>query len=172
MPNGVDILKAKLKPVFKNLFRVSIQFPTFLGGQLATEQIEFLCQGAAIPSGTTGTIEIPFKGTMLKLAGDNTYSDWTVSILNNQDFNIYKTIQRWRSFQKSDALGTKSNDLSYKSVATIEQLDGDENVIYTCSLIGLFPSTVAELTRGQGENDSVDIFDATFVYDMIVGDNV
>ena len=168
MPNSVDVLRAKIDPVRSNQFSVTIQFPVFLGGQLATEQIKFHCQSTSLPSGTTGVVEIPFKGAVLKLAGDNTYPDWSVNVLSNKDFNIYKTIQRWREFMKSDALGTGANDLTYKSVATVEQEDGAGNVIYTCSLIGLFPTNIADISLAQGENDAAQVFDVTFAFDYIL----
>jgi hypothetical protein len=165
MANTIDTFRAKINPARANQFKITIQFPVFLGGKLATEQFEFHCQSTVIPSGTTGTVEIDYKGSKLKLAGDNTYASWGVTVLNNKDFNIYKTIQRWREFQRSDILGTRAPDLTYKTVATIEQLDAAETVIFTEILVGLFPTTVGDITLGQGENDSVEMFDVTFEYD-------
>lgn len=168
MVSTIDQFRAKISPVRGNLFNVSIQFPVFLAGKLATEQINFHCQSTVIPSGTTDVVELDFRGSKLKIAGDNTYSDWSTNILNNKDFNIYKTIQRWREYMRSDALGLRANDLTYKSIATIEQLDGAQNVIYTCVLVGIFPSAPGEITLGQGENSSVEMFDVSWSYDYIL----
>lgn len=172
MVNTIDQFGANTNFVHGNMFRVSIQFPNFLGGALATQQMEFHCQSTVIPSGTTEVIEVPFMGSKIKIAGDNTYPDWTVTILNNKDFNIYKTVQRWREFQRSDVLGTRSNDLTYKTIATIEQLDGSQNVIFTEVLVGLWPQLVGDITLGAEENNTVEVFDVTFSMDYILPETV
>lgn len=163
--NTIDVFRAKINPVRGNFFKVTVQFPNFLGGQLATQQFEFHCQSTVIPSGVTDEIVVPFMGSSIKVAGDNTYPDWTCTVLNNADFNIYKTIQRWREYQRSDTLGTHANDLTYKTIATIEQLDGAQNTIYTVALAGLWPKEVGDITLGQEENSSVEVFDVTFAMD-------
>lgn len=170
MVNTIDQFRAVMNPVRPNMFNVSIAFPVFLAGQLATEQIQFLCQSTVIPSGTTDVVEVPFRGSKVKIAGDNTYPDWTVTVQNEQKFNIYKTVQRWREFSRSDILGTRANDLTYKTIATIEQLDGAQSIIYTCALIGLFPTAVGDITLGQEENSSIEIFDVTFSFDYTLSE--
>jgi len=165
--NTIDIFRTKISVVHGNLFEVFIQFPTFLGGQLATEQIKFHCRSTTIPSGTSDIIEIPYRGSSIKIYGDNSYPEWSVTILNNRDFNIYKTIQRWREFGRSDILGTRANDFTYKSVATVYQLDGAQNIIYQVALIGLFPTAPSEITLAQDENNSVETFDCSFNYDLL-----
>ena len=44
------------------------------------EKIEFLCSAAQIPAGNIGVISVPFRGQNLKLAGDKTIDDWTVTV--------------------------------------------------------------------------------------------
>ena len=50
------------------------------------ENIEFMCKSAAIPGSTLPAIEVPFRGHKLKVAGDRTFEDWTVSIINDVNF--------------------------------------------------------------------------------------
>jgi len=163
--NTIDKLRAQYSPVKGSKFNVSIQFPVFLAGQLATEQINIFCQATTIPSGSTDMVEVFHRGSSMKIAGDNTYPDWTVTVKMNVDYNIYKTIQRWREFMRSDILGTHANDLTYKTIATIEQLDGADNVIFTEVLVGIFPTVVGDVTLGDEERSNFEIFDLTFAYD-------
>ena len=125
--NTIDQFRSQISPVRPNMFEVSIIFPPFLQGMRATEQVKWHVQSTVIPSGNTGEAIANFKGSSLKLAGDNTYADWTVTFLNNADFEIYKAVQRWREFCRSDLVGTRANDLSYKTTSTVEQLDGAQS---------------------------------------------
>ena len=50
------------------------------------ERIEFMCKSAAIPRTTLPPIEVPFRGHKLKVAGDRTFEDWTVTIINDVNF--------------------------------------------------------------------------------------
>ena len=50
-------------------------------------RIEFLCKAAAIPVATLGEIPVNFRGHILKLAGDRTFEDWSVTIINDSEFS-------------------------------------------------------------------------------------
>ena len=66
-----------------NLFRCNITHNVGLG------EIEFLCKGAQIPASTLGNIDVPFRGRQLKVPGDRTYADWTVTLFNDTDTVSY-----------------------------------------------------------------------------------
>jgi hypothetical protein len=168
MTNNIDQFSGQIDTVHGNFFNVSILFPVFLAGQKATEQSKWLVQSTVIPSASTDEIQVFYRGVAIKVVGDNTYPDWTVNFLNKKDFEIYKAVQRWREFCRSDILGTRANDLSYKTVATIEQLDGAGNVIYTVVAVGIWPKTVGEVSLSQDETNSVERFDVTFAVDYLL----
>ena len=54
-------------------------------------KIEFLAKAAQIPAATLGEVLVPFKGTTLKLAGDRSYADWSVTIINDNEFSVSYT---------------------------------------------------------------------------------
>ena len=66
-----------------NRFEVLIDFPAFAGGADAIRKTPFLCTSTQMPGSTLGVIEQPFRGRFLKLAGDRTFDEWTVSFLND-----------------------------------------------------------------------------------------
>ena len=53
-------------------------------------RIEFLCKGG-LPYpyifATLGEIPVNFRGHILKLAGDRTFEDWSVTIINDSEFS-------------------------------------------------------------------------------------
>ena len=87
------------------------------------ERIEFMCKSAAIPGSTLPPIEVPFRGHKLKVAGDRTFEDWTVSIINDVNFTTRTAVEQWmESIQELDS-GVGATDLDYLvSRATVSQL--------------------------------------------------
>ena len=61
------------------------------------EKIEFLCQSAQIPAANIGVIEQPFRGSILKMAGDRTFEPWTVTIINDVEFSVRSEIEAWQT---------------------------------------------------------------------------
>ena len=51
------------------------------------EKIEFLCTAAQIPAANVNVISVPFRGQNLKLAGDRTFDDWTITVINDIEFS-------------------------------------------------------------------------------------
>ena len=69
-----------------NLFEVHIpSFPTAADDadwlSEAQEDFRFLCKAAALPASNNGVIDVPFRGRILKVAGDRTFDTWTVTCL-------------------------------------------------------------------------------------------
>ena len=75
-------------------------------------RIEFLCKGAAIPAATLGEIPVNFRGHILKLAGDRTFEDWSVTIINDSEFSARSALEAWQQdIQELDSgVGMASND--------------------------------------------------------------
>ena len=78
-----------------NLFEVSIPtFPSSIQGAWGPGDdaengiFKFLCKSATLPASNVGSIDIPFRGRILKVAGDRTFDDWTVSVINDEDFKL------------------------------------------------------------------------------------
>ena len=72
-----------------NLFRCNITHA------VGIPRIEFLCKAAQIPSSTVGNIDVPFRGRQLKVPGDRTFADWTVTVLNDPQFAIRAAFEEW-----------------------------------------------------------------------------
>ena len=81
-----------------NLFEVEIPaFPaaaTASGASWGTasgaeaESFKFLCKAAAMPASNIAPIEVPFRGRTLKVAGDRTFDTWTVTVINDENFQL------------------------------------------------------------------------------------
>ena len=88
-----------------NLFEVEINFPTFalVGDTPGTginddtrsvsDLTQFMCKAAQLPASNIAEIPVPFRGRVLKVAGDRTFDPWTITVVNDTDFKI-RTVSR------------------------------------------------------------------------------
>ena len=72
------------------LFQVTIQNPA---NSVADIKVPFMCEATGIPQAELGMVQIPYFGRMIKLAGDRTYADWNVTIINDEDFLIRNAME-------------------------------------------------------------------------------
>ena len=156
-----------------NQFKAKIFVPAFLDGIEATNLTDILIESTSLPSRDLGVIDLPsYGGSILKLAGDEVYSDWTCTIVADGGMVTYKAFERWMEFIKSPTAGTRANDLSYLSVIELRLLDGAKSTFYTKELTGAFPISLGEVTLSKEERDTVARFDVVFAYSLPLGDIV
>ena len=167
-----------------NLFEASINsFPTAISeawdnsSEAEGGAFKFLCKSTALPASNLGSIEIPFRGRTLKVAGDRTFDDWTVTIINDEDFRLRTAFERWSNVmsQLDDATGV-TNPTSYMTDAFIQQLGrgpsaqsasnngGNSSVLRSYKFFDVFPVTVGEIALSYDTTDALEEFDVTFRY--------
>ena len=84
-----------------NLFKVEIP------GFFTDEPFSYLCKAAAVPASVVASIDVPFRGRILKVAGDRTFEPWTITVINDESFDIRRKFELWMQeiAQYSDASG-------------------------------------------------------------------
>jgi hypothetical protein len=154
-----------------SLFQVDIPvLPAGIGGQGFPRKLALTCSSSAMPESNVQDVEVPYFGRKIKLAGDRTFQDWTVNILNDEDFLVRDTFEQW-----SNALNTMIGNAktlpgnSYKVSATITQFSKDGNPTGTplkqYSIIGLFPKVVSAMGVDWNNTNQIQQFQVTFAYD-------
>lgn len=138
----------------------------------ADGKVPMLCKAASLPALTAGTIEVPYMGRKIKLPGDPTYEEWTVTIINDNDFAIRDSIIAWYraihpTVDNSNQFASTSPAL-YKSQALVRQFDLNDNVVKTVNFDGLFPSSVSSIELSWETTDTIEEFTVTFQYDWWV----
>lgn len=162
---GVDDFKSKLTGggARANLFKVTLNFPVYAGGDV--ELTSFLCRTAQLPAASTGIIEVPFRGRILKMAGDRTFDNWTVTILNDTGFVVRDSMERWVNGINAHSANTGlSNPTDYQTDLTVEQLDRDETVLKRYDFRGAFPIRVGEIALDYDQQTAIEQFDVEFSY--------
>jgi len=149
-----------------SLFQVAITNP--ING-VADLKTPFMVQAAQIPEATMGVIEIPYFGRKVKVAGDRTFAEWTVTIINDEDFLIRNAMEEWMASINSHEgnvtqLGTASAS-EYKAQAQIIYYLKTGRPLRTYNFNGLFPTTIGAITTDWSTTDDIERFDVTFQYD-------
>ena len=149
-----------------SLFQVGITNPINGAGDLKTP---FMVQAAQIPEATIGTIEIPYFGRKVKVAGDRTFAEWTVTIINDEDFLIRNAMENWMaSINSHEGNVTQAGTASaseYKAQAQITQYSKTGAPLRTYNFNGLFPTNIAAIGMDWNTTDDIERFDVTFQYD-------
>ena len=52
-----------------------------------------LVKAAQLPASNIASIDVPFRGRIMKVAGDRTFDTWTVTVINDVDFNLRTAFQ-------------------------------------------------------------------------------
>jgi hypothetical protein len=129
-----------------------------------------MVQAAQIPEATLGVATVNYFGRQIKYAGNRTFADWTVTVINDEDFLIRDGMERWSNAINGLQTNIRSAALAqaaqYKTSATVTQFAKTGAPIRTYKFVGLFPLTVAAIALSWDANDTVETFDVTFSYDF------
>ena len=152
-----------------NLFQVTLTFPTLAtNGTAAGQQVQFLAKAAQLPGSTVGTLPIYYFGREMKFAGNRTFTDWTLQIINDESFTIRNGIESWMNAINSHAGNVRSasavSPSSYTVDAKVDQYGKTGNIIQTYNFVGMFPVDLAPIDLDWGSNDTIEEFGVTFAY--------
>ena len=161
----IDTLKGKLQGggARPNLFKATINFPGYAGGD--SELTSFLCKAAQLPGSVVGQIDVPFRGRQLKVAGDRTFENWTVTIINDENFVIRDAMERWMNGINQHNRGEGLiNPIDYQSDLIIDQLSRDDTVTKSIKIAGAFPVNVAPIDLSYDTVDAIEEFTVEFAF--------
>lgn len=153
-----------------NLFEVRMNFPTTVvsGATLASRELTFMARSAQLPGSSIGSVVVPYFGREVKFAGNRTFPDWSVTIINDEDFVIRNAFERWHNGINGNALnrrnGSFQTPISYSADATVIQYGKTGTPIKTYQFVGMFPIDVAPIDLDWGANDTIEEYAVTFQY--------
>jgi hypothetical protein len=152
-----------------NLFSVSLSFPTVASNSTAAAQkTTFLAKTAQLPGSTIGTAPLYYFGRELKLAGNRTFTDWTLQIINDEDFLIRNSLESWMNAINSHAGNLRNSSAKnlggYSVDAIVTQYGKAGDVLKTYKFVGLYPLDIAPIDLDWNSNDTIEEYGVTFAY--------
>lgn len=151
------------------LFDVGISLPLDIGSQAETK-INLTCRAAQLPAATVGSIDVGYFGRMIKIAGDRTFADWTITVMNDEDFVARVAFEKWSNYinmletnirQSADTQETNT----YKTDLDVRQFGKNGQIIRRYKIIGAFPTTVDAIDLNWETQNQIETFGVTFSYD-------
>lgn len=156
---GVDDFKSKLTGggARPNMFKATVNFPAYAQGDV--ELTSFMCKQIAIPASTLGTVEVAFRGRKFQVAGDRTFENVGLTIINDVDFAVRNAFERWMNGINGHESNTGiANVTDYSSDIVIEQLDKAGETVKTYNMRGCWPVSVAAIDLNYDSADAIEEF--------------
>ena len=171
----IDDFKANVASDFArpNLFQVDLNFPQgIINNSSLIELGKFTVRAANLPASNIGVIEVPFRGRVLKIAGDRTFEPWTITVQNDSNFVLRNAFEIWASsiqaynenFTSAAGLGDQDDATGYFADMTVHQLardvkNGDSpKILKSYRFYNVFPSNIAAIDLDFGNNDAIEEF--------------
>ena len=162
-----------------NLFEIEIGFPDAIASTIpstaAKDKTKILCKAAAVPGFTVGTIEVPYRaGRRIKIPGDRTFADWTVTIINDEDHSLRQAFNAWINLISKGNYNstTKSSAISeYYQEITCNHLKADNTISRKYQLNDAFPTDVSAIDLSFDSTDTLSEFTVNFQYHYLKAGN-
>jgi hypothetical protein len=169
MPFSINEFKAQLSGggARPSLFEVRITNPV---SGLADFKVPLMVKAAQIPGHTTGSYTVPYFGRQIKYGGDRTFEDWSVTVINDEDFAIRNAMEAWSNSINSNESNTRALPQDYKSDAQVIQYGKDQSILRQYTFQGLFPISIDPIELNWETQDTIEEFNITFQYDLWVVD--
>lgn len=169
-----------------SLFQVSMNLPGALpvGGGFQ-EKFAFTCSAASIPASTVNSVDIPYFGRQIKVAGDRTFDNWSVTVMNDEDYIVRNAFEAWSNALNSLVGNKRLIGSSEASIGTSYKVDaavthfakggiggtagandtGINSIIKQYQFVGLFPLELDAMQMSWDATNQIQTFGVTFAYD-------
>lgn len=161
-----------------NLFDVQVSFPSFVTlGTLAAAKSNFQVRASHLPGSTVGTTPTYYFGREVKLAGNRTYADWTITVLNDEDFIIRNAFEQWINGLNGPQTNIRNPvatviDGGYGTNALVTQYGKAGALIKQYQIIGMFPLDITPIDVDWASNDTIEEYSVTLAYQYWLDPNL
>jgi hypothetical protein len=150
-----------------NLFEVQMNFPAF-SNPGAAQKLTFMCKSASLPGSTVNPIPVFYFGREIKLAGNRSFPEWTITIINDEDFSVREAFEKWMNGVNSHRFNLRDPSAGfpegYCQDATVIHYGKTGDVINTYNFVGMFPNDVSPIDLDWSQNDTIEEFAVTLSY--------
>lgn len=153
-----------------NLFEMRLNLPASVSaGRVASTLSPFMVKVASVPASAVSSIDVPYFGRKIKVLGDRTFAPITITVINDENYAIRKALEEWMDRMSGHRVSTSqfrggNTDGSYTANQEIVQYGRQGDVLRRYSLIGAFPTTLAEMSLDWSTNDSIQEYTCEFAY--------
>ncbi len=172
MPFNVGTFRAQLvgSGARPNLFDITFIFPVIVQNSgLSGQLVQYMGRAASAPPANLGTIEISYFGRKLKYPGDRTFPEWSLTVINDENFAVRDTFVNWSNIMNAFAGNTRSPAAAVPSAYMTDIIINQYSKIGGApikqwKLVGAWPSAVGDIQLDWSVNDTVEEFPVTLQY--------
>ena len=157
-----------------NLFEVELTtLPS--GITWDADNFRYMCKAAQLPASNIANIDVPFRGRIFKVAGDRTVDQWSVTVINDENFRLRNAFEEWVNLIANLDTNLGATDPSaYMVNAKVYQLGrgsspnsqtnaGNANsVLKEYEFQDIFPTTVSAIDLSYDSTDAIEEFTVDF----------
>lgn len=163
IPFSIDDFKAAMADggARPSLFTMEITYDTIN----ARPEFQFYCRVSEIPGAQQNVIVQKFGGREIKFAGQRTYNNLTVTILNDESFQIRRGLEDWM-----DRVNGAEDNLAYSDQFGLEgdgvvrQFAKTGQEIATYRFNSLFPVNIAAIPLDWSNDGVIEEYTVEFAY--------
>ena len=144
-----------------SLFEVTMTNPLTRVGD---ETLRYMVRAAQIPASTLGVIEIPYFGRRIKVAGSRSFDNWTVTVMNDENFAVRRAMEAWSSAINSNQTNLRSTP-NYRTLADVIQYGKDGLEIRRYQFVNIFPVAISAIDLSWDSGDQIEEYTVDFAYD-------
>jgi len=152
-----------------SLFNVTLSVPQGIGiDNTSVNKFRFVCRTAELPASSLASFDVPYFGRKIKVAGDRTFADWQVTIMNDEDFSVRALFEAWSNAMNRMVANVRDPSLTseqYKADLEVVQYGKTGPAIRSYNIIGAFPTEIGAISLDWDSTNSVETFPVTFSYD-------
>ena len=186
--SSISDFKSKVATDFArpNLFKCDLNFPCTFTDQAGLKDLgTFTVKAANLPATQLGTVEVPYRGRVLKIAGDRTFEPWTITIMNDKNFKLRDAFEKWTESIQAYAQNVTTagtNIQNYYADMFVSQLDRNTSDVTTAAsngqaknasqgaqgiphqtlreyrFVDVFPTNISAIDLDFGSNDAIEEF--------------
>jgi len=124
-----------------------------------------MCKAASLPGSTVENIPMQYRGRQVNVAGERTFSPWTIAIYNDVDFGIRNAMEQWSNgVQNLSSTNGRTNPRDYQVDLAVHQLDRGGAIVKTYKFIDAYPIDIGAIALDFDTTNQVEQFDVTFQY--------
>lgn len=136
-------------------------------GPTIGDDIRFLARATSLPASNVNPVEVMTPGgRKIKLAGERTFEDWTVSVYNDTQMITRRKFEMWQAAcaQYGNPLGADALAAYESSTWTVTQYSRSGAAMRSYQFYNMWPSGLGSIELSFDEQSSIEQFDVTFAY--------
>jgi hypothetical protein len=153
-----------------NLFEIFLSIPEAIAinGAAAAQKATVMAKSGQLPGSSIGTVSTYYFGREVKIPGNRSFPDWSITVINDEDFLIRNTLENWMNSLNSHAGNLRNpsavNNSSYSLDSLVYQYGKTGDIIKAYKFVGMYPIDISPIDLSWENNNSIEEYSVTLAY--------